>query len=145
MRANDTNNTNNKLIYPELSYMITGVCFDVHNTVGRYAKEKQYGDEIEKRFGELNIIYKRELRIGDRGNIIDFFIDNKIILEIKAKRIITKEDYFQLQRYLQDANVKLGLLINFRSPYIKPLRIIRIDTDKKKDYVAKLASLVSFE
>lgn len=40
----------NKIIYPELSYLITGACFDVHNTMGRFLKEKQYGNELEKKF-----------------------------------------------------------------------------------------------
>lgn len=124
-----TNNTNNKIkiIYPELSYALIGVCYEVHNTLGRYAREKQYGDAIEKRLRELKIPYKREFAIGETGNIVDFLIENQIILELKSKRIITREDYYQIQRYLQIADIKLGLLINFRSLYIKPLRIIRID------------------
>ncbi len=79
--------------------------------------------------------YRRELAIGDTGNMVDFLIDEKIILEIKAKRIITKEDYFQTQRYLQALNIKLGLLVNFRSNYLKPVRIVRIDTDARKRFV----------
>ncbi|MHB9019282.1 MAG: GxxExxY protein [Minisyncoccota bacterium] len=134
MHANDTNNTN-KLIHPELSYIITGICFDTHNDLGRYSREKQYGDILEKKLKEIKLPYKRELTIKETGNIIDFLIDDKIILEIKAKRIITKEDYFQIQRYLQVLNIKLGLLINFRDKYIKPIRIVKIDTDLKSKFV----------
>lgn len=73
------------------------------------------------------MIFQRELRIGDSGNILDFVVENKIALEIKAKRIITKEDYYQMQRYLQESNLKLGFLVNFRNRYIKPARIIRLE------------------
>jgi GxxExxY protein len=118
---------NSKLIYPELSYVITGILFSVHNQLGQYAREKQYCDLIESKLKEIRLPYKREYRIGDSNNVVDFIIDNKIILEIKAKRIITKEDYFQTQRYLQESNIKLALLVNFRSKYIKPARIVRIE------------------
>ena len=126
IHSNATNNAN-KLVHPELSYVITGICFDVHNTHGRYAREKQYCDATEEKLKELGLSYRREFPIGDSGNFVDFLIDNKIILEVKAKRVITKEDYFQLQRYLQASQVKLGLLVNFRSMYLRPLRVLRVD------------------
>ena len=134
MHANDTNNAN-KIIYPELSYVLTGLCFNVHNEVGRYARERQYGDQIEQKIKEVRLPYRRELAVADTGNVVDFLIDDRIILEIKAKRIISKEDYFQLQRYLQVLNVKLGLLINFRDKYLKPLRVIKIDTSARNKFV----------
>lgn len=130
MNTNYTNNTNNKLIHPELSYVLTGILFAAHNELGPYAREKQYGDLIEKKLKTTNILYKRELTIGDSNNIIDFLIDNKIILEIKAKRILIKEDYYQTQRYLQETKIKLALLVNFRNKYLKPTRIVRIDNYK---------------
>ncbi len=127
-------NSQEKLIYPELSYTLTGICFETHNELGRYGREKQYADFIERKLKELRIPYKRELRIADTGNTVDFLIENKVILELKNKRILTREDYFQIQRYLQVAGVKLGLLVNFRAPYLKPIRIVRIDTDRKNKF-----------
>mgnify|MGYP001617152685 FL=1 len=128
MDTNDTNNANKALlIYPELSYTVTGILFSVHNVLGPYAREKQYGDEFETQLKRKDISYKREVVIGDSGNILDFVIKDKIAVEFKAKRILTREDYFQVQRYLQEARLKLGLLVNFRNKYIKPVRIIRID------------------
>jgi len=123
-----TSATNTKIIYPELSYKITGILFATHNELGQYAREKQYGDLLEKKFKEINLPYKRELSISDSGNILDFLIDNKIILEIKTVRIITKDNYRQIQNYLQATSIKLGLLVNFKSKYLKPIRIIRIDS-----------------
>lgn len=79
--------------------------------------------------------YKREVVIGGTGNIVDFIIEDKIILEIKAKRLLEKIDFYQAQRYLQATNLKLGLLINFRNRYIKPVRIVKIDTINKNKFV----------
>jgi len=134
MHTNYTNK-NSKLIYPELSYLLTGICFEVHNQLGRFAREKQYGDLLETKLKEMKIPYIREFRIGETGNTIDFLIDNKIILELKVKPLILKEDYYQTQRYLQALNIKLGLLINFRNRYLKPARVIKIDTDTKNKFV----------
>ncbi len=125
----------NKLIYPELSYTIVGVCFDIHNELGRFAREKQYGDALDHSLRKLKISYKREFHADKTGNIIDFIIDDKLILELKAKRVITKDDYYQVQRYLQILNIKLGLLVNFRNRYLKPIRVIRIDTDVRNKFV----------
>ncbi len=134
MMQMDTNSKIKELIYPELSYTISGILFSVHNELGQYAREKQYGDAIEKKFKESRIAYKREVTISNSGNVLDFIVDNKIALELKAKRILTKEDYNQTQRYLQETQLKLGVLVNFRDKYIKPTRIVRIDTENSKNF-----------
>ncbi len=134
MHTNNTNKTE-KLIYPELSYLLTGICFDTHNTLGRYSREKQYGDVLENKFKELKISYKRESRTDKTSNILDFIIDDKIVLELKAKDTVLKEDYYQAQRYLQATGLKLALLVNFRSRYLKPIRIVKIDTVAKNKFL----------
>ncbi len=122
-------NTEN-LIYPELSYVIVGLLFSVHNELGEFAKEKQYGDLIEKKLTELKLPYKRETRISDSGNILDFLIDDKIVLEIKTIRFLNRECFRQIQNYLQQTGKKLGILVNFRTSYLKPIRVIKIDQQK---------------
>lgn len=123
------------LIYPRLSYLVTGICFRIHNKLKRYCREKQYGDLLEKEFNKESIKYEREYFVKDSGNIVDFIVEDKIVLELKAKKIITRDDYYQVQRYLQSTNLKLALLINFRNKYLKPIRIIRIDTENRKKFV----------
>ncbi len=122
MKTNDTN-----LLHKELSYKIVGLAFKVHNSLGRFAKEKQYGDLIKQYLEKEFIPFEREKSLSLAGldkNRADFIIDNKIILELKAKDFIYKEDYYQLLRYLSAAKLKLGIIINFRNKYLKPKRII---------------------
>jgi len=123
----------NKLIYPELSYVINGILFDVHNDLGRYCNEKQYGDSIEQKCKERKIAYVRQKNLpssfkgeNKNRNRIDFLIEEKIILELKAKRLITKEDYYQTRRYLKAADKKLGILANFGPKEVKFKRIVNI-------------------
>ena len=117
-----------KLIYPELSYKITGLLFRVHNNLGRYCREKQYKDAVEEEFKNEGLKYEREKKFIISKNIgedlVDFLIDSKIILECKAKSFIVKEDYYQLLRYLKNSGMKLGLLVNFRNKYLRPKRIV---------------------
>lgn len=35
------------LLYPDLSYKISGLCFDVQNKLGRFRSEKTYADALE--------------------------------------------------------------------------------------------------
>jgi len=119
------------LIYPELSYTLTGLLFETQNELGRFCNEKQYGDLLEKKLVGSKLIFEREFKLEKffqdekaGRNIVDFLIENKIIIELKCKRVIERCDYYQLQRYLKAANLKLGLLVNFREKYLKPRRTI---------------------
>ena len=120
-----------ELIYGELSYIINGILFAVHNELGRYRNEKQYGDLIEKYLQERHIPYEREKILpvsfdGERSNRnkVDFLIDGRIILEIKSKRFLEKNDYFQLMRYLEASKKRLGILVNFHQKYLVPKRVV---------------------
>ncbi len=116
-----------KVIYPELSYKINGMLFEVRKALGQYAREKQYGDLFEHKLKEGKIAFRREVSIGSTGNIADFLIDNKIIVELKAVRFVISDNYRQIQNYLQQSGLKLGLLVNFREKFLKPKRIIKIE------------------
>ncbi len=113
-----------EFLYGDLSYKINGILYEVHNEIGRFGRERQYGDLIERKLKEKSLQYKREVQIGETGNQLDFVIEDKIILELKTIPFINKECYFQVQRYLQACNLRLGILVNFRSQFLKPQRIL---------------------
>lgn len=121
-----TNNNNvDKVLHPDLSYKIVGLCFEVHNELGQYAREKQYADLLEDKLKSQNLKYNRELMVGDSGNIVDFLVENKIVLELKTKRLVGRSEYRQIQNYLQQSKLDLGLLINFSDKFLRPKRILR--------------------
>jgi GxxExxY protein len=110
-----------------LSYKIVGLLYKVHDELGRNAREKQYGDLFEKLLKENGVNYEREKAIsktGDDKNKADFVIDDSIVVELKARPGLSKPDYYQLKRYLEFANLKLGILVNFSHKYLYPKRII---------------------
>ncbi len=119
-----------KIIYAELSYKLNGVLYEAQNRLGRFCREKQYGDIIETLLKQAKILYEREIKLPFNGidnqntNKVDFTIDSKILLDIKAKKFITREDYNQMKRYLRAANKKLGVIVNFHELAIHPRRVI---------------------
>jgi len=121
-----TNTTDAKILHSELSFAIVGACFDVHNELGRFAREKQYADALEERFRGGGLRYVREFRLGDSGNVVDFLVEEKIILELKTVRFLTTSYFRQIQNYLQQARMDLGLLVNFSDALLQPRRIVRI-------------------
>lgn len=121
----------NHIILKELSYQINGLLFKVHNELGRFSREKQYGDLFEKFLIGEKIDYEREKSLpvaniaNQFTNIVDFAINSKLLIDFKAKSIVTKDDYYQMNRYLMACGYDLGLIVNFRNKYLKPIRVIR--------------------
>ncbi|NQT49854.1 GxxExxY protein [Candidatus Kuenenbacteria bacterium] len=120
-----------KIIYADLSYELTGILFAVHNDLGRFCNEKQVCDRIEYYLKKRNYKYEREKVLepsfdGERKgrNRVDFLVEDKIVLEIKVKRILGKEDFNQVMRYLESLNMKLAILANYKSQYLAPKRIL---------------------
>ncbi|MCX6763562.1 MAG: GxxExxY protein [Candidatus Moranbacteria bacterium] len=117
-----------EILYPELSYKLNGIFFKIHKDVGRYSREKQYADAFERELIKNNLKYSREERIikenNFTGNVTDFIVDDSIVVELKAKKFVTKDDFYQVKRYLISLNKKLGLIVNFRDDFIKTKRVL---------------------
>ena len=87
--------------------------------------------EIRSRILFRNSKYGREFRFEDHRYgqektrcICDFVVDGKIVLEFKAKDYITKDDYYQTQRYLSILNLELAVIVNFRQKRLVPKRVL---------------------
>jgi GxxExxY protein len=130
----DSKNSNDirmpQIVEKELSYKLTGIFFRIHREIGRFARERQYGDVLARELEAGGINYRREkpAETADRkSNFIDFVVEDKIAIELKAKSFIEKEDYYQIQRYLKAAKLQLGLIVNFAQSHLKPKRVLNPD------------------
>lgn len=101
---------------------IIGCAMRVHSTLGNGFQEVIYQRALAIEMGLENLEFQREMEmpiyyrnehIGTRR--VDFFVENGIMVELKA--IIQLEDVHLAQaiNYLEAYNMETGLLINFGS------------------------------
>jgi len=123
------------LIYPELSYQIIGILFEVYNQVGPGYHEKYYQRAIATELKKCNLPFKeqvfeplkfKEETIGH--HYLDFLIDNKIVLEIKKGNRFSKRNIEQVLTYLKTTGLKLGIIANFGPKEVKFKRIINLNS-----------------
>ena len=134
LHSNDSNESVGTIVFPQLSYQLTGIFYDIHNKLGRHLLEKQYADAFEAVAKTIGIVYKRETRLSldyagqtIYAGTVDFVINEQVAVDFKAKKFITKDDYNQMLRYLKAGKLHLGLIVNFRSTYLKPKRVLNND------------------
>jgi len=122
------------LLYPDLSYKIVGVLFDIFMNLGYGYRENQYQKALEIAFDSLKINYKKQLPVKitykDKfvtNNYLDFLLEDKIVLEIKQGNLFSKKDIEQVFNYLKITGLKLGILARFTKSGVKYKRIVNIN------------------
>jgi len=121
-----------KLIHSDLSYKILRILFKVHNELGNGYKEKHYQRVLKRYFSEEGIRFDEQVMVKIRnqkgfvGNYyIDFIIEGKVVLEIKAKQWLARKDILQVLSYLKETGIDLGILATFSKYELKFKRILR--------------------
>jgi GxxExxY protein len=118
------------ILFPELSYQLMGIAFDIHNILGPGFSENIYEAAFVKELQSHQIAFEQQLPLevyykGERIGIyrVDLLIENKIVVELKA--VSTLNDLFKQQTlsYLKAGNYRLGILINFGSKRLEHTRI----------------------
>lgn len=119
------------LIYPELSYKLVGLAYNVFNELGHghlekiyqkaYAKELKEAGIVFKEQAPYQVIYKEEV-IGN--NYLDFLIEEKVIIELKRSDFYSKKYIDQVSNYIKVSNLKLAILINFTTNGVRIKRIV---------------------
>ena len=122
-----------KMMENEISELILDCCFIIHRGLGPGLLESVYEEILAYELSEKDLRFERQkaipLKYGQHtfnvGFRLDFFIENKVILELKSVESIQPIHKKQLLTYLKITNCKLGFLINFNSTLMKN-GIIRI-------------------
>lgn len=111
----------------EISKLVFDAALKVHQNLGPgllesayeeclYYELKQTGLFIQKQ-KPLPLIYETvKLEIGYR---VDFIIEDKLIIEVKAVEALNDVHLAQILTYLKLSKCKLGMLINFNVSLIK--------------------------
>jgi GxxExxY protein len=127
---------NEKFKYSDITEKVIGCAMKVHSTLGSGYQEYIYQRALSIEFGKAQLNYRTEydmpihydgVKIGTR--ILDFLVDNKIAVELKAVSQLENVHLAQALNYLEAHNLEIGLLLNFGS---KSLQFKRIINNKNK-------------
>lgn len=119
-----------KYLHSELTGKIIGCAMEVHSILGNGFQEVIYQRALANemhlqglnfsREHQMNILYKGEM-IGTRR--VDFFVEEKVMVEIKAVIELQDVHLAQAINYLEAYSLEIGLLINFGSRSLQFKRV----------------------
>jgi GxxExxY protein len=118
------------MLYSDLTQKIIGAAMKVHTTLGNGFQEVIYQRALAIEFKKREISFQREMsmnifydghHIGTRR--VDFFVEDKIMVELKAVIALENVHLNQAINYLEAYKTKIGLLINFGSSSMEYKRV----------------------
>ena len=108
--------------HKEITEKVIGAAMKVHSALGNGFQEVIYQRALEIEMEESCLHFIRELSmpvyykaksIGERR--VDFFVEKKIMVELKAIIQLENVHLAQAKNYLEAYNIQAGLLVNFGS------------------------------
>jgi GxxExxY protein len=111
----------------EICDIIRETSFDIHCYLKSGHLEKIYENSLFHRLTKKGLDVKQQypIKVKDEDGTIlgdffaDLFVENAIIVELKACSTIVKEHVAQILGYMRATEIKHGMLINFGSAKIK--------------------------
>ena len=127
-----------ELIYKEITEKVIGAAMKVHGVLGNGFQEVIYQRALAIEMRNFGLAFQREYNmkifycgeeIGERR--ADFFVENKIMVELKAITKLEDVHLAQAKNYLEAYNMEVGLLINFGNT---SLEFKRLQNKKYQSY-----------
>ena len=104
----------------DLTQKIIGCAFKVHNALGAGFLEKVYENALRIELEKLGFAVKQRepINVIYDGQVVgeyyaDLWVEDRIVIELKAAQILTKRHEVQLVNYLAATKINNGLLLNF--------------------------------
>lgn len=121
--------------YSDITGQIIGCAMKVHSTLGNGFQEVIYQRCLAIELEKTNLSFSRELEMSiyyDGINVgtrrVDFLVENKIMVELKAMSQLEDVHLTQALNYLEAYGLETGLLVNFGA---KSLQVKRITNEYK--------------
>lgn len=121
-----------KYKHSELTGKIIGCAMEVHKYLGNGFQEVVYQRalSIELNMQEIAHVREQEMPLQYKGydigtRRVDFFIEDKIMLEIKAVKELEDVHLAQAINYLEAYGMEIGLLINFGNNSLQFKRVMK--------------------
>lgn len=128
--------------YEDITEKIIGCSFEVINELGAGFLESVYEKALSVALSEKGIVFKRQypIKVIFRGQDVgdfyaDLFVEEKILVELKAVKSLLPEHQAQLINYLKATGVEVGLLINFGNAKLEYRRLSLKETSCRPDVV----------
>ena len=122
-----------KLKYKDITQKIIGASFEVHSFLGNGFQEVIYQRALAWELTQAGLSFAREIEqeifykdlpkpIGKRR--ADFVVEQKVLVELKAKKEIEDVHLAQVLNYLKAYRLEVGLLINFGTKSLTFKRLV---------------------
>ncbi len=128
------------MLHEEITRKVIGAAMEVHKHLGNGFQEVIYQRALAIEMNLQDIGFAREMEmpllykgydVGTRR--VDFFVEDKIMVEIKA--VINLEDVHlaQAMNYVEAYGLEIGLLINFGAKSLQFKRVHNNNTKEQKE------------
>ena len=125
--------------HEELTHKIIGCAMKVHRILGNGFQEVIYQRALAIEFDKQGLSYRREMEmtisyedivIGTRR--VDFFVEDSIMVELKALIKLEEVHLSQAMNYCQAYNLPIGLLVNFGASSLEFKRVYNLNHPENK-------------
>lgn len=119
----------------QLCDLVRETSFAIHRFHRHGHLEKVYENALAHRLRKqgLKVEQQHPLQVLDEDGtplgdyLADLFVEDQLIVELKAVRMVADEHVAQLLGYLRSNRIETGLLINFGSPVLQVKKYLMSD------------------